>query len=328
MDTSLTHLPRYKNILAGNGIAAYLTTKHQTVAYTDTMTIDELWKQHDIPDHSPPPTDSSHSLLDLKRTIAQRILTSCTLCERRCHTNRRQHQGPCHTQHSRITTEFLHTGEEPPLIPSHTIFFSGCPLHCAFCQNHDISQTTTGTTIPPQKLARIIAERHTHGARNVNWVGGDPTPNLPYILTVLTHLTTNTPQIWNSNMSYSTETMRLLDGIIDLYLTDYKFGNDACAARLADAPNYTVVVQRNHLHAADTADVLIRHLLLPNHFKCCTLPVLDWIAANVPSAVVNIMSQYHPDYHADEYPDIATTITIHDYRIALDYAETLGLHLI
>ena len=324
MEHGLSLLPRYKNILLGDETAAYLVCKNQTTDYTDAMTTTELWTRHNNP--HPSTGHDHHNLLDLKCTIADRILSSCTLCERRCHTDRHRSPGACHTQDTCIATEFIHHGEEPPLTPSHTIFFSGCPLHCAFCQNGDISQTATGTTIPPPRLAQTITQRHTQGARNVNWVGGDPTPNLPYILTVLSHLNLNIPQIWNSNMYCSHETMQLLAGTIDLYLTDYKFGNDTCARRLADAPNYTTVVQRNHLHAAKTGDILIRHLLLPHHTDCCTKPILDWIATHLPTAAVNIMAQYHPDHHATDHPDLQTTITTNEYHTALDYADTLGLH--
>jgi putative pyruvate formate lyase activating enzyme len=130
--------------------------------------------------------------------------------------DREKTSGKCNARRARITSEFLHLGEETVLIPSHTIFFSGCTFQCVFCQNWDISQKISGFYVEPEKLASIIIKRRSEGARNVNWVGGDPTPNLPYILKVLKELTVNVPQIWNSNMYCSKETMNLLNGIIDV----------------------------------------------------------------------------------------------------------------
>jgi putative pyruvate formate lyase activating enzyme len=278
MNHDLTYLPHYANILTGTTQTSYLTCKQTPTAFDPSMPLDQLWTIHNTTDRHTPnttPTPTDQNLLALKHTIASRLTTSCILCERRCHTDRTQNHGACHTKETRIATEFLHTGEETILIPSHTIFFSGCPLTCTFCQNYDISQTTTGTAITPDHLAEIITQRHRQGSRNINWVGGDPTPNLPYILDVLTTLTTNIPQVWNSNMYCTQETMILLAGTIDLYLTDFKFGNDTCARRLANIDNYLTVVQRNHLLAAISGDVLVRHLILPHHIDCCTKPILN-----------------------------------------------------
>jgi putative pyruvate formate lyase activating enzyme len=324
--THTTTLPHYTSILQETATATYLKTKKQLVNYTDTKTPDELWRNHNHP--TTQTTNPDHNLLTLKHTIADRLTTNCILCERRCHTNRHTTTGPCHTHDTRIACEFLHTGEEPPLIPSHTIFFSGCPLHCVFCQNWDISQTASGDYLNPAQLAERITIRAKQGSKNVNWVGGDPTANLPYILDVLQNLTINIPQVWNSNMYCSRETMRLLSGVIDLYLTDIKFGNDTCAQRLADVDNYVAVVQRNHLLAAQDGDILVRHLLLPDHFECCTKPVLEWLAAHLPSAVINIMTQYHPEYHAASYPELRRPISSMEQRNAIEYAEKLGLHLL
>jgi putative pyruvate formate lyase activating enzyme len=214
------------------------------------------------------------------------------------------------------------------LVPSYTIFFSGCTFHCVFCQNWDISQNPCGVVIEPEALVTAIEQRKKQGARNVNWVGGDPTSNLLYILNVLKKLDSNIPQVWNSNMYCSEETMKLLHGVMDIYLTDFKYGNDSCAKRLSKVDGYTAVVKRNHMLAYQQGEVIVRHLVLPNHGTCCSRPILEWIQKNIPEVAVNIMGQYRPEYHADEYKEIACPVPREEYLRVKEYAETLGLFLI
>jgi putative pyruvate formate lyase activating enzyme len=214
------------------------------------------------------------------------------------------------------------------LVPSYTIFFSGCTFHCVFCQNWDISQNPCGVVIEPETLVTAIEQRKKQGARNVNWVGGDPTSNLLYILNVLKKLDSNIPQVWNSNMYCSEETMKLLRGVMDIYLTDFKYGNDSCAKRLSKVDGYTVVVKRNHMLAYQQGEVIVRHLVLPNHGTCCSRPILAWIQKNTLEVAVNVMKQYRPEYHADEYKEIACPVSREEYLQVKEYAETLGLFLI
>jgi len=174
----------------------------------------------------------------------------------------------------------------------------------------------------------MIKARRAQGALNVNWVGGDPTPNLPYILKVLRFCRENIPQIWNSNMYCSLETMKLLGGVIDLYLTDFKYGNNGCAERLSMVRNYMEIVERNHRIAYSQTDMLIRHLVMPNHIRCCTEPILKWISKNTPQALVNIMAQYRPEYRACEYDDISRPLKMSEHREALEIARELGLNFI
>ena len=214
------------------------------------------------------------------------------------------------------------------LVPSYTVFFSGCTFHCVFCQNWDISQTSGGVCVEPADLATVIEQRKRQGARNVNWVGGDPTSHLLFILTVLNKTETNLPQVWNSNMYCSLETMKLLHGVMDVHLTDFKYGNGSCAHRLSKVDGYTSVVQRNHCLAYDHGEVIVRHLVMPHHIGCCSEPILSWIKENIPEALINIMPQYHPCYHAKDYEEIAGPLSRHEYATVLEHAETLGLLLV
>jgi len=320
-------LSRYYNILEENQIAGYLQCKHTAVSFKNSDSTEKLWQKHDkscqeikINENIP-----RQSLLDLKNELASRIFKQCCFCERKCRVDRGKKSGFCGVRKSRVASEFLHYGEENMLIPSYTIFFSGCTFNCVFCQNWDISQQICGIDIKPAKLADLISKRETQGARNVNWVGGDPTPNLLYIFETLKQCNSNIPQIWNSNMYCSNETMKLLKGVVDLYLTDFKYGNNKCAKNLSKADNYVEIIQRNHKTAHGNGDIIIRHLIMPNHIECCSKPVIRWIADNLPNAMLNIMAQYRPEYHANEYADISRPINIDELKTIKEYEKQLNI---
>ena len=264
------------------------------------------------------------------------LASPCSLCERKCGADRKGGKaGVCGVLGSRVSSEFLHFGEEPELVPSHTIFFAGCTFKCAFCQNYDISQEPArGVEIAPAELANRIARG---GGINVNWVGGDPTSNLEYILLVMKELRAldlNIAQVWNSNMYMSEEAMAVLDGVIDVYLSDFKYGNDRCAKRLSGADRYFEVVSRNHRIASEQCEILLRHLVMPGHVECCTKPVLDWVSANMPneSLRVNVMDQYHPDFMVlrenEKYPELGRRLKMPEFLEAYEYARKLGLDLV
>lgn len=161
----------------------------------------------------------------------------------------------------------------------------------------------------------------------MNWVGGDPTSNLAFILRTLTVSDAHLPQLWNSNMYLTTEAMKLLDDVMDLYLADFKYGNDKCAKRLSKIDNYWSIITRNHLHAREHAELIIRHLVLPNHIDCCSIPILDWIADNLENVRVNVMAQYHPEWQANDYKDINRRLKNGEFARALNHAKDIGLNL-
>ncbi|RLF28144.1 MAG: radical SAM protein [Thermoplasmata archaeon] len=321
-------LPNYFEILEGSRTANYLHCKHIPVYFDASESTSSLWKKHDLAFQNMKVADIKprQSLLDLKIELAERIFRKCVFCERRCKVDRRKKTGNCGVKEARISSEFLHLGEEHILIPSYTIFFSGCTFHCVFCQNWDISQHIIGKHVEPEILAGMIDRRRREGAKNVNWVGGDPTPNIVYILKVLRACETNIPQIWNSNMYCSLETMKLLKGVVDLYLTDFKYGNDRCAERLSMVTGYTKVVKRNHRIAYRQGEIILRHLVMPNHTRCCSEKILQWIKENIPDVAVNIMSQYRPEYNAVEYEDISQPISMDEFMRVKLFAGKLNLN--
>jgi len=326
----INFLPNYIKILENKQTPGYIKCKFIPVTFDKSESEKELWEKHDkafqkikINEREP-----EESLLDLKIELASRVFKKCHFCERKCMADRREKSGNCKVTKSLVASEFLHFGEEDVLIPSYTIFFAGCTFHCVFCQNWDISQQICGMYIESSVLSDFIEKRSNQGAKNVNWVGGDPTPNILYILETLKQCNTDIAQIWNSNMYCSKETMKLLNGVIDLYLTDFKYGNNACAKRLSKVDNYMKIIQRNHKLAYCNGDMIIRHLVMPNHVDCCSKLALKWIASNLPNAVVNIMAQYRPEYHAHDFSDISRPVEFEEVKNVKEYAEKLGIHMI
>jgi len=302
----------------------------------------ELWRLHDLAIGAfgaawrsgllPPPAEKP-SLLDLKAAIARRMLKSCHMCERRCGVNREQGEpGYCGvTGIPRIASNFLHFGEEAEIVPSHTVFFSGCTFRCAYCQNWDIAvDPRCGSPAEAVALAASLRDGAAQGSRNANFVGGDPTPALHIILETLASLAeqgVNLPIIWNSNMYASSQALCLLDGAIDVYLGDFRYGNNDCALRYSSAEDYFGVVSRNFLTAYRQGEIILRQLLLPGHFSCCTAPIMQWVASRMPDVYFNLMFQYHPEYRASLYPEINRRPSAEEKAEALALAGRLNLKI-
>ncbi len=318
--------------------------------YDESISLEELWRVHEslerefkkiyneIKDSKITLEEleqPEYSFLDVKIAIAKRMLKSCTICERRCGVNRiAGEKGFCQMNKDVVVhTYFLHMGEESVLVPSGTIFYGGCNFRCVFCQNWDISQENPrqGMRATPQILAKIQEELRKSGARNINHVGGDPTPHLPYILESLKYTDINVPQLWNSNMYLTIESLKLLKDVIDIWLPDFKYGNDKCAIRYSFAPRYFEIVSRNLKIVHDEGDnMIIRHLVLPNNLECCTRPILEYIAKNLPNALVNIMDQYRPEYHVasmpGKWPEISRRLKHSEIEAAFRIAREVGLN--
>ncbi len=344
---TLRRLGRYRKIIDLERIAKYLLAKGAECEIPLDSSTEDLWNAHTALSHefsalvesvdsgqTAPGSlpDQSGSFLKLKIELAQRILADCHFCERRCGADRtRDEKGWCRLgSESRVSSAFLHTGEEAPLVPSGTIFFSSCCFGCVFCQNDDISTNpNSGHVVDPKGLASIAGALFRDGALNINYVGGDPIPNTHTILASMEHQTDNVTQLWNSNLYCSEETMRLLVDVFDVWLPDFKYGNNECGLRLSGVKNYFDVVSRNHLKAYDYGEVIIRHLVMPNHLECCTLPILEWISKNMPDCIVNIMGQYRPEHKVrrspERYPDITRRVNREEMDLALSTADELGI---
>ncbi len=342
----LKRLSRYRSIIDGNHLAKYLLAKDIICDVGLNATSHTLWKKHeqlstefkgyvesiDAGGERTSDLAAASTFLDLKVELALRILRDCHFCERRCGSDRSLDQkGWCKLgAESRVSSAFLHTGEEAPLIPSGTIFFSSCCLACAFCQNSDISTNpNSGRVVSARELA-ILAERlGEDGALNINYVGGDPVPNTHTIIGSLDYQSSNITQLWNSSMYGSSEGMSLIADLVDIWLSDFKYGNNECAERLSGVKNYFDIVSRNHLTAYNNGEVIIRHLVLPNHLECCTFPILEWVSRNLPDCMVNIMAQYRPEHRVlrnpDAFADISRRVSNVEMKKAFEKADELGI---
>ena len=211
-------------------------------------------------------------------------------------------------------------------MPSHTIFFEGCTFACVYCQNWTIATEIRGNAVDPQELCRVIEQRHAAGGKNVNLVGGDPTPHLHTILQIINCTTVNVPFIWNSNMYITPESMKLLEGAIDVFLGDFRYGNDEHASRYSSASNYWAVTTRAFAAANKIAEVIVRQLVLPGHVECCTKPIVEWCAKNLGTDVrFNLMFQYFPEYRAMMFPEINRRLTEAEIKRAKAIVKDAGL---
>ncbi|TFG08081.1 MAG: radical SAM protein [Promethearchaeota archaeon] len=279
----------------------------------------------------------SKSYVDLAKSIALKYLESCIFCERRCEVNRIEGDtGYCQlNKGSYVTSAFIHMGEESVLIPSGTIFFQSCNFGCVFCQNYDISQAWKGkrdlediaTKVTEKKLASLAERLVDKGAININYVGGDPIPNIHTIVGSLKHQTSNICQLWNSNFYLTEESLSLIIDFMDFWLPDFKYGNNECAEKYSGIKNYYDILARNHkrIHDEGSGEIIIRHLVMPNHVECCSKPILDYVAKEIPNCVVNIMGQYRPQYKAHQYPEINRRPSSQEMQEVKRYADQLDI---
>jgi len=337
-------LARYFDVMEDDKPAKFLIAKKLPANFDKGASLVKLWKIHDQLTEEfyrlEKEIDSRQkrleelgtpekSYLDLKIEIANHILEGCHFCTRRCGFNRLKGElgyCKCGTQIT-VSTIFEHMGEEPELVPSGTIFTLGCTLRCLHCQNWTISQWyEKGDIFSPKQLARSVEHLRKGGCRNVNLVGGEPTPWLQQWLETFKHVNVNVPVVWNSNSYYSEETAKLLAGFVDVYLLDFKYGSNECAEKISDAPGYWEACTRNHLYAKEYGELLIRVLILPEHLECCTKNVLNWIAQNLGTWVrTNVMFQYRPEWRAHEIPELQRRLMGNERERAIELAKEAKL---
>lgn len=236
------------------------------------------------------------SLLDVKLELARRLLAPCTLCALECRVDRtRGPAGACGLGPSvGRYLDFVHAGEEPEISPTQAILLSGCSYRCSYCSDWEqVVEPLRAPATAAKDLARSIEQRRAQGVASLSWIGGEPIVNLPGILEALVETRVSVPVVWNSNMHAGAETLDLLEGVADAWVADLKHGNDACAQEVARAPRYLEVVLAAIERASREAFTIVRHLVLPGHVECCTIPVLERLRGlNVR---VNLMEQYRPN---------------------------------
>lgn len=265
--------------------------------------LEALWELHDrLCDATPQATLEGPSLLDLKRAIAQRLVRACVLCEHRCGVDRPAgERGRCKVgAQSYFGEAYVHQGEEREIAPSLCVALTGCSWHCVYCHTHDlINRVDRGTPLAPDAYAELYARAMAPEVRTLSFVGGNPDHHLVAILDFLAAAPADfdRPIVWNSNMYGSPELYRLLEGVVDVYLGDFRYGNDACAAHLSGLTHAWEPVTRNwRLVREQAALLIVRLLVLPGHLECCLVPMLAWLDAELGHARVSLLDQFHPAY--------------------------------
>ena len=266
----------------------------------------------------------------------------CYLCPRKCGADRATGRGVCGVGEKLTAARAaLHFYEEPCIsgkTGSGTVFFSGCSLKCVFCQNYEISQGGVGEEITAERLTEIFDELREAGACNINLV--TPTHFTPLIVKALKNFGGKLPVVWNSSGYESVETLKTLEGLVDVFMPDIKYGDDSVAARYSGAPEYFPVARAaveemfrqtgKYRLGGDgllKRGVLIRHLVLPNAYEN-SRNVMDYVSGRFAEGDVlfSLMGQYVPMGHAAEYPEINRPLTAEEYDWAVGYMRSCGIN--
>ena len=289
--------------------------------------------------------------LQEKGELSQRIealtefLKECRLCPRECRVNRLDGElGVCQAgSEPTVSSAFPHFGEEAPLVGYHgsgTIFLTHCNLRCIFCQNYDISHLGGGERITSSDMAQVMLRLQGMGCHNINFV--TPTHYAPQIVASLPEAIEKglrLPIVYNCSGYESVEVIRLLEGVVDIYMPDVKYLDGKYSKRFSNASDYPEVIKgvlkEMHRQVGDLATnskgiakkgLLIRHLVMPNGVASSEA-VLKFIAEEISMhSYVNIMDQYRPEYRAHEYPEINRRITHKEYLEATEWAKLYRLY--
>jgi putative pyruvate formate lyase activating enzyme len=341
---ALKSLGRYFAVAEDRLPAKFMVARRVPAVYSEEDSCERLWREHErlVREFSVLEGEvdggvkgleglmvPERSFLGLKVEIARRILRGCRFCVRACGVDRVAGQvGFCGCGVRMVVSCFFgHLGEEPELVPSGTVFSLGCTMRCRHCQNWGVSQWVDGGTVfDGVGLAGVVEGLRGEGCRNVNLVGGEPTPWLFQWLDAFCRVRVNVPVVWNSNGYYGCEAARLLAGFVDVYLLDFKYGPGGCAVRVSDAPGYWDACTRNLLAAVEHGELIVRVLVLPGHLECCVKPVLEWLAENLGVETrVNLMFQYRPEWRARELPELRRSLTQEEIERAKRLAADAGL---
>lgn len=276
---------------------------------------------------------------------AWKLLSPCQVCPRKCGADRAHDEKTGFCQMGvkpRISSAHAHFGEETPLVGtggSGTIFFSSCNLACVYCQNWEISQLRMGEEVEISELARMMLSLQERGCHNINFVS--PTIWVPQILKALVIAVEKglkVPLVYNTGGYDSLEILKILDGIVDIYMPDMKYSDSKLGLKYSLVPNYWEInkkaVKEMHRQVGDLKidkngiaqkGLLIRHLVLPRGLAG-TKKVMKFIASLSKDSYVNIMDQYYPSNKANQYPKINRRITPEEFREAIKIAKKQGLH--
>ena len=272
-----------------------------------------------------------------------KILEKCAICPHNCGINRLNNQiGRCKSKDTvKVALYSTHNFEEPCISGkkgSGTVFFSNCNMNCVFCQNYEISQQGKGKEISIEELADVFIKQQEKDVENINLV--TPTSYVPQIIEAIKIARKNglkLPIVYNTNGYEKVETLKMLEGYVDIYLPDFKYSDDDLGKRLSKVDNYFEIVTealkemyRQTGKAVFNGEgvmqkgMIIRHLVLPNHILN-SRRVLKWINENMHDVYVSVMAQYFPTYKAKEIDDINRKLTKEEYEQIENYLYRLDL---
>lgn len=275
---------------------------------------------------------------------AYKLLSPCEVCPRKCGVKRLEgERGFCRSGEEVIVSSYnAHFGEEPPLVGnfgSGTIFFTNCNLKCVYCQNYPISQLGNGNKVNLSELAKIMLALQKRKCHNVNLV--TPTHFVPQILKSLRSaikMGLHIPIVYNTSGYDSVSTLKLLDGVVDIYLPDARYADDEIARKYSSAPDYFDIMKKalkemyrqvgdlslNRMGIARSG-LIVRHLVLPDGLSG-TKKIMRFIAREIsPHTYIGLMAQYFPAYQAEQFPLLSRRINREEYREALQAFEEEGL---
>jgi len=279
--------------------------------------------------------DRARSRID----TALRALEKCDLCAHRCGVNRMAgERGPCGAGSSaRVFLSQTEMGDEASLRPIFAVSFSGCDLRCDFCITGRSSwDPAAGSVVsgpgidgePLEVLAEAARKALRNGARSIMILGGEPTLHLPAVLDLVSRLPNEAQLVWKTNAHGTATARQLLEGVFDVWVADYKFGQDTCAERLARISDYTEVVRENLRWAARNSRLIVRHLLMPGHLDCCWVPVARWLAEELPGVEVSLRDGFWPRWFSSRHPELSAPGSARDHARAWKIGAGLGLNLI
>jgi len=286
------------------------------------------------------PAYLSMSPEELEKRLAglQEMMRECRLCPRDCRVDRLAGElGVCGVGCEPMVSSYgPHFGEEAPLVGRHgsgTIFLTGCNLKCIFCQNYDISHLRRGEEVTTASVSRMMLRLQAQACHNINWV--TPTHQAPMLVEALASAMEqglSVPVVYNCGGYESLDAIRLLDGIVDIYMPDVKYGDNDAGRQLSGVPDYwdrnREALAEMHRQVGDlqidesgiaTRGLLVRHLVLPENLAR-TEVVMQFLASLSKHTYVNVMAQYRPEYRAGEVPDLTRRITGQEYRAAAQAA--------
>lgn len=262
---------------------------------------------------------------------ARAALVNCHLCAHCCGVNRLAGEtGLCHASaEARFFSAQVEVGDELELIPTFAIALSGCDLRCEFCITGASSwNAKAGLGLDALEIAKRAKGALDQGTRTVMVLGGEPTIHLPAVLELVAALPDSVRLVWKTNAHGTAQARELLDGMFDVWLADFKFGNDACALRLARIHEYGRIVRENLRWANEHCELIVRHLLMPGHVECCWQPVAAWLASELPGVKLSLRPGFWPGWHSARHRELRKTVSSAEAERAREIGREYCLNLI